>query len=119
MISISARSDRFKVELPLSGLLVINFYDSVAGKVMFLHLSVILSTKRGGAGVVVQRGVVWYREVVYRGVWYRGGCLQGQTPLGRHPQRNSHCRDPYASSWNTFLLLRYLNSIKGWLLQML
>ena len=61
-----------------------NFYrpqTKVWGKVMFLHLSVILST-----------GVVF------------GSPLGRQTPpLGRHPTGDGHCRGRYASYWNAFL----------------
>ena len=65
------------------------------GKVMFLHLSVILSTGGGGC--------VWQTPPRTDTPWQT---LPGQTPpQGRHPRRDGYCSRWYGSYSNAFLLL--------------
>ena len=71
------------------------------GKVMFLHLSVILFTGEGGmwrrgcmAGVCVVGG-----DMHARGHAWQGACVA----RGVRGRRDGHCNGRYAPYWNTFL----------------
>ena len=80
--------------------------NSSCGKVMFLHLSVILFTERariaGGTCMagVCSRGCAWQGRMCGIG----GGCGRGACiARGVRGRRDGHCSGRYASYWNAFL----------------
>ena len=87
---------------------LITIHNSSCGKVMFLHLSVILFA--GGWLPLGPGGVYLWEVCLPLGPWgvvYTppGRHPLGRHPLGRHPPQDGHCSRRYASYWNAFLLL--------------
>ena len=89
----------------------ISVCDNSCGKVMFLHLSVILST--GGSAAVHARihppgqtppppGQTPVHAGIHPPV--------GRHPSGRHPSRDGHCSGRYISYWNAFLYFESLGN---------
>ena len=88
--------------------------SSSCGKVMFLHLSVILFTGRGSS-MAGSGGHVWGGGCVAGSVW-QGGAWQGRGDAwqGEHGRgvcmrsmRDRHCSRRYTSYWNAFLFINY------------
>ena len=82
--------------------LELNYYyrpQRSCGKVMFLHVSVILFTGVGGACMV--GGHVWQGVCMAGGCVAKGGGMHGTG--GMRGRRDGHCSGQYASYWNAFL----------------
>ena len=124
------------------GDIIISVHNSSCGKVMFLHLSVILFT--GGRGVpggmhgkgVCMQGHAWQKrwplqQTVQhgRGVWqgwgmHGRGCVVGACMVGFGggvpSRRDGHCSVQYASYWNAFLFVsKFGNGLNYYLVHVL